>query len=376
MLVRIDELDPGERYFIEVTSARADEFAVGGYSLIVTYDGLPQVQGQRIDDAVVGRMRELDEAQIQSLLTEATPLFNSDLHVDDQPAQARLLTRRREYTNAVRFEAVASISDSSDIDYYRFETLQLHEGDPLILNLTVHSLSPGELIPRATVLDQRREPVAAEVLVNGQGEFVIQAQLQPGQHYFVRIEAADPQTPFISGNYGLTLAITDEWVQLNTYRSAVVSAEEPLVVHSLYVAQSQLFHTVVEVLPVPQRANQLLVAQFVDEQGHVFARLGTAPGDTRSFHGMLLTPGKYSIRLFAAGLNEDRLVEMAFRLRGTTFSDPLVIDPPDPTEDPSSSVRVKKTSIAIPAEWSQKIRSSGMTSSIRCLSCPTWNCPN
>jgi hypothetical protein len=334
VLVRIDDLDQGERYFVEVTSARSDEFSVGGYSLIVTYDGLPQIDGRRIDQTAVGRERELDQTQVQSLLTEENALINGDLHQDDQLGQARRLGRRDEFANAARFETVASISDSSDIDYYRFDTLDLDEDDPLILNLTVHSLSPGELIPRATVFDQKRDPVAAEVLVNGQGEFVIQSQLQPDQVYYVRVEAADTQTPFVRGNYGMTLALVDEWIQLDTYLSTTVDREHPLAVHSLYVAQSQLFHTVVEVQPAPQSANQLLVAQFVDEQGQVLARLGTAPGDTRSFNSMLLTPGEYSVRLFAAGLADGELVRMSFNLRGTTFSDPLAIDPIDPTEDP------------------------------------------
>ncbi len=334
LLARIDELDPGERYFIEVTAARADAFAVGAYSLVVTYEGLPPVNAKRVEEAVVRRERELGSAQVQSLMIEERQLYNGDGHADDAAAQARLLSRRQEYTLSSRYEAVASISDVADVDYYRFDTHEWDDGDPLILNLTVHSLDPGGLIPRAVVLNQHLEVVTVEVLVNGQGEFVIQAALQPDQTYFVRVEAANPQSPFVSGNYRLTLNLVDEWFPLDTYLSATVALDSPAIAQSLYVAQTQLLHLAVEVAPTDNPSPQLLVAQFLNSEGEVLTRLAPSWGETRTLPGLMLSPGEYHVQLFLVDLDDVPPTEMAFRLRGVAFSDPLGVDPIDPTEDP------------------------------------------
>jgi hypothetical protein len=334
LLVRIDGLDPGERYFIEVSAGASDEFAVGTYSLLVTYDGLAQLDSQQIEDAVLLRDRELNDAQLQSFWNDEQQLLERDMQSDDQFADARSLIRRLEYASQSRYETTASISEPADTDIYRFDTKDETAQGPLILNLTVHSLSPGQLIPRATIFNEQYQQVAAEVLVNGQGEFVVQARLQADEVYFVRIEAADARTPFAVGNYQLTLAWADHWVQLQTFASGQLTAEGPTLVKSLYVAQTQLLHLAIDVQPITSPSQQILVAQILDSDRRVLARLATPFGDTRTFPGLLLSPGTYAIQLFPARADEAVLVPTAFELRGIGFSDPLAVDPVDPTEDP------------------------------------------
>lgn len=334
LLVQIDELEPGERYFVQVAASRTDEFSVGAYTLIVTYEGLPQVDRNRINDVAVGRVRELDQTQLQLLLSGEQPLYDLDAHEDDRVSGARQLAARPEFTGSLRFESVASISDPSDIDCYRFDTLAVEPTDPLILNLSVHSLSPGQLIPRATVLDAQGQPLVADVLVNGQGEFVIQVQLRADQVYFVRIDAAAPDTPFAIGNYALTMSLVDQWVLLDTYLSAVVDSARPLAAQVLYVAQPRLFHLAVEALPGAPADRAIVVAQLTDTQTGVVTPLAAAPGETRTFPSLLLMPGKYTIVLFPAAWDGSDPAEMSVRLRGTSFSDPFSVDPIDPTENP------------------------------------------
>lgn len=334
LLVRIDELDQGERYYVEISSTRTDEFSVGAYSLIVNYEGLPQISSRHIDDVAVSRERELDQTQLQSLLTEPRYLYNLDLRQDDAAAGARQLAVRSEYAGSRRFEALASISDPSDVDYYRFDTLGLKAGDPLILNLTVHSLDPGGLIPGASVVSLAGQPVQAEVLVNGQGEFVIQSRLQPEQAYYLRVAAADPTTPFATGNYALMLGLVDTWVHLDTFVEAAIDPQHPLRAAALYVAYPQLIHLALETAVAAWPAPQQFVAQLRDAQDRVVARLAATPGETRTFPGLLLAPGQYTLLLHARTTADLPLTASTIRLRGTTFSDPFGVDPIDPTEDP------------------------------------------
>ncbi len=332
LLVQLDNSDPGERHFIEVSAATSSEFAVGTYSLLVTYEGLASVDRERIETAI--GQPDLSEEQLQTYWADEQRLFDRDMQSNDEPSDAQRLVRQREYLSQPRYQVTASLSDASDVDYYSFDTHDADAQEPLILNLTVHSLSPGQLIPRATILNEQDEIVDAETLVNGQGEFVVQAQLQPDQVYRVRVEAVDSLTPFSVGNYRLTLGWADEWIEMQTYASGELRPEAPVVGKSLYVAQTQLLRLAVDVDPIASPSQQILVVQVADLEGRVLSRLAVPFGDTRTFPSLLLSPGAYVVQFSSAFVDVAGIVPMAFELRGVEFASDLAVDPVDPTEDP------------------------------------------
>ena len=332
VMVQLNDADPRERYFIEVSSARGDVFAIGAYSLVVSFASIPQVDTERVDDVVVERSRELTSDQVQSLLRNPRALLNLDLANDDDPSGAKDLASREGLNTIERFAQVGSISQKSDIDYYRFAT-QSEPGNN-VLNLTVRPLRPGTLIPEATLFDSRRQVVPTETLVNGNGELVLQARLEPGQHYFIRVAAEGADGPLQVGNYRILLSLVDEWVEMAPFMKGQLNDESPNQVQALYIARPQLFHFAIDTHSVRDRreGNQAVFVNFWDSDREVLTRVSSPVNATRSSHGILLMPGTYAVQVFSSVLG-DRIAQPAeFLLRGTTFSDPFGIDPNDPTE--------------------------------------------
>ena len=332
VMVQLNDADPRERYFIEVSSARGDVFAIGAYSLVVSFASIPQVDTERVDDVVLERTRELTSDQVQSLLRNPRALLNLDLANDDDPSGAQDLASREGLNATERFTQVASISQESDIDYYRFATKS--ESGNNVLNLTVRPLRPGTLIPEATIFDSRRQVVPAETLVNGNGELVLQARLEPGKHYFIRVAAEDAEGPLRVGNYRIVLSLVDEWVEMAPFMKGQLNDEAPNHVQALYIARPQLFHFAIDTHSVRDRreGNQAVFVNFWDSEREVLTRVSSPLDATRSSHGILLLPGAYAVQVFSDVLG-DRIAQPAqFLLRGTTFSDPFGVDPNDPTE--------------------------------------------
>ncbi len=336
LFVRIDEFDPDERYFIEVDAARNDLFAVGDYSLLVSFDAVPQIDQERVDVVTTGRIRELDQEQLQRLLSNEASLLNIDLNEDDTQEMANTLGSRRGFQADEHFATVASISNDRDIDYYRFVTPKNDAQKEVIIGLSLRSLRAADLIPQAKIFNTRNQEIDSEILVHGNGEFVLQARLRPGQHYFVRVEADDAQSPFRLGNYRLNLSVIDDWVEMEQFMAGQVGGDEPLAAHRLLVERPQLLHVAMDVgaRPAANVGDQVVIARFQDSDGEILSQLSAPINATRTSHGLFMSPGEYFVRVFTTRLGDDQSRPVAFQLRGTTFADPFGVDPPDPTEDP------------------------------------------
>ncbi|MDG2384678.1 MAG: Ig-like domain-containing protein [Pirellulaceae bacterium] len=333
LLVRFDEIDADAGYFIEVSSARSDQFAVGAYSLVVSFDSLPQVDARAVDDVVTGRLRNLKAEQLQTLISDPKALLNSDLSQDDQLENASDLQVSDGFTASRRFEQIASISNKHDVDYFHFATNEIQKSP--VLNLTVRSLNLAGLIPEAIVLDSRGRRVQSEILVNGNGELVLQARLKPNSQYFVRVQPNDTQGAFRVGNYRLLVNLVDEWVRMDSFMEGVISRDHPVVVQALYVARPQLFHFAVDTVGnLQQNDGQVVLVHFWNEDRELLSRVSGPLNATRTSHGILLMPGSYAVQVSTdrVGGRPRQLAE--FVLRGASFSDPFGIDPHDPTEDP------------------------------------------
>lgn len=331
---QIDRLDPNERYYLVVQATQPRSFAVGEYSLVVTFDELPLAEVSRVVDVAVGRNRDLTVEQIENLVADATFLLNHDANTDDLQADATPLPPPRGDTSTSRFQSVGSIAGRDDVDYYRFETTGSFADGKTILNLSLHAMEPAGLMPRATVFNRLGMEVPSEVLVNGFGEFVLQAELEGHQRYFIRVDSSAVKSPFDSGNYRLTAALVDEWLEMDTFMDGTVGSEPPLRATSIFVGRSQLFHFLLDVDDVRSLQPHGVVAQINDADGQLVARLSSPTDDVRSLSGVFLEPGAYSMIVFGARLDRGQPTAIPFRLRGVSFSDLFGVDPDDPTEDP------------------------------------------
>ncbi|MCA9215473.1 MAG: hypothetical protein KDB27_20550 [Planctomycetales bacterium] len=349
LTLAIDSVDDQRNdLFIRVESAqaRSDVFSVGDYSLAVTFSGRNVISDAAVDSVLNIRNRDLLQAAVSTFFDDSTPVKQEPSNVPEDPATADIVAPKRGFAPFTYYEAIDSITNAEETDYFRFNTLGLR--DAFHVNISVRPLRNGTLVPQTFVVGEDRSIVPSEILVNGNGELIIQAELTPGQNYAVGVRAEDGLKRFQRGDYRVGVYFTDDPVEMKSFAEGVVNdnyssadGNDPLkrkqTVHRLHVGQSQLFHFSLAAqapLDVTPMLTNGVAAYFRNESSEIVHRITTPVGKTRTTHSVFLRPGTYTVQVFPLNLTRSKLGPAKYLVSGTQISDPFSIDPDDPTDDP------------------------------------------
>jgi hypothetical protein len=313
-------------YYVAVEGATADAFAVGGYELDVVQ--LPAVSG--LLGGLTGAL-----GQVTAPLVE--PLLANDLHTNDTMLTAALLPLTLSQVDS-RFDLAhrASLSDRSDVDYYRVQAPAAAAGTTTTLTAMVWGVplrgpasgNDPRLIPRVHVFDAFGGEVAAEVLVNDGYAYTVQvAGATPGATYFVKVAAADPAGANAIGNYFLGVDFSARPVTLTEFTQGQLDTANPTATDTLTVYRSSLFHFVLE---ARVSAGAAVVMTVYDADGHAVAGLRST-GEAMSTD-VALRPGRYTVTFTLVGPAGSRAT---YRLRGSRLDDPIGPQVDDPTAAPA-----------------------------------------
>ena len=334
--IQIDPVVRGETLFLKVESAVPDEFGIGSYAIVATFDDNLQVDDATIDLLASGAFRFLEQGEIQDLLEQGESLLlRDDMHLDDSFAMATTLNTTAGFDEFTRFDVVGSIADATDVDFYKFKSADVASGQPSVVTVILRSLDSGGLIPEVTVLDRNENVLPFQIVVNGNGDYIVQvSNVEPSKNHVVKVNAADSAGRFNTGNYKLAVVFGQQEATFDTFASGLIDVETPRNSHSLHVSQTQLFHFALEVGPVETDSPVALVASFFDTDDSLVYQLAARPGETRTDTAVLLPPGTYSVRVIAVSLGNSPPPQIAYSILGGSVSEPVGPPPDDPTGDP------------------------------------------
>lgn len=336
LLITLPTTASHEVFFVSVEAADTDLFAVGGYMLTVEFDDLNQASLSVLEKYSSSALRKLNQDELSKLFDgDSDDFFNDDAHEDDDGVAATDLISEQQFAAANRFEAMGSIVDSNDADYYRILAPEDMLGQFDTLVVSIRSLDAGRLVPKLTVSDRDLDPIPVTILANGGGELVVQISgIQPDRSYFLKVEAENLAGPFNTGNYQLTASFIAAPAAFQTFAVGTLDAGTGQNVHTLYVAQPQLFHFLLQADAAAIARPQAVVATIRNEAGQIVNRFAVAPGETRSAGAVLLVPGTYSLSISVASLTSDITTPFGYQLTGSAISDPFASDPNDQTNHP------------------------------------------
>jgi hypothetical protein len=334
LIARIEHLDPDVDYVIGVQASGGTAFRIGGYTLVVTYDDLLQVEPQAIDRMIVSRERDLTADEISRWFEDDKSFLNQDFGSDDSWNKATPLGRKPEFDFESHFEATGSISTQFDRDYYRFDAPNDISGDSYV-NVFVRSLDEGRLVPHVDVRGRHGQPIEVTILSSGGGEVILQAPVDRNERYHVMVAASERHPLFSMGNYRVNLSFSEQPIQPTPFVANAIDSRATAKAISFHVARTQLFHFVLHASGQSDSSQALLV-RILDEAKNVVHQFSTFLGETRSSGGVLLAAGSYLVLFSREDLADTVSVQQAvsFELLGDSISDPFAIEPEDPTEDP------------------------------------------
>ena len=324
-------------YFV-VESGRSDLFGVGDYSLVTVLSDRNVIDQATIDRAADGSLRFLPPDEIAKLFSpngaddDDDPDFFDDEHTDDDVSSGIVLEPTSGFAVGTRYEAVGSIADSADADFYVVTSPDLGNS---VMTIRIRSLEASGLKPRVNAFDEDQNPLPLTILVNGAGEYVVQITgVKAESEVTLSVQAVEPNGVFNHGNYQLTVGFGEDAVVLTPVATGTLTAAQPAVERTLYVALPQLFHFALAVPVTTAPANAAVITTIFDENNQVVFRVAARPGETRTAGSVLLKPGVYRVQVVAVTLDGALTSELSYSLLASVSSDPFVANPDDPTFQP------------------------------------------
>ena len=178
--------------------------------------------------------------------------------------------------------------------------------------------------------DSSLAPIATNVIQHGNGDLVVQLpDTVPGDDYYVRVAADRPGEAYDTGNYHLNLRFDTSAAEIATatYAEGQLSRFNRQDIHTMFVAETQLFNLGIESTFHPQFEDQAVWMTIYAKGGEIVHQALTRPGEFRSANSVILQPGTYSIRVtlgFAPGSRPNRRpAQLKYRIRGTNIGDPI-----------------------------------------------------
>jgi hypothetical protein len=182
--INLTGLSTSARYFVRVEGATNTVFGVGSYGLSVRLDTKSSISDSVIDQFLSGPYQNLAPDQVDAFFrASGDVLLNAEEGANETPSTASLLIVTSG-TNNSRYEQIGSLGKKEDVDVYRVVV----PAGRNVLTANVWTADQTGFQPEITVVNAAGNPVAATVLVNGNGTSTVQVNnVVAGQTYFLKV---------------------------------------------------------------------------------------------------------------------------------------------------------------------------------------------
>ena len=319
-----------------MSSPATNVFGVGRYALSVTYDGRSLVKPASLPAILRGPNDSLTAGDIAGLPGGVSNILfqNGLVNANDTFLTAEPLSSEPGYPASSEYQVMASLEGGSAVDIYRIQAPTAADGQPGVLTVSLAELPVNGILPVASIYDASTSPVRSEILLNGNGSYVIQATgLTPGETYYVCVSAAQASAPS-AGNFSLTASFGLTPAVVQTFVGGTLSASEPGDQHTLYVAETQLFQFALSTATDSAPGNAQVSVQIYNSSGAVVFSLIGRLGETVSGASILLTPGQYQVSVSVINTGSGVVPTVAYQVNGGSVSDPIGPVSADPVEEP------------------------------------------
>jgi hypothetical protein len=293
-------------YYARVEGATGDVFSVGAYNLVLDYHhpGDPATSAP-------------------------ASLVYDDGHTDDKFATATNLKSSMTILGEdTHFAFQATVSDASDVDYYRFNPKSSTAVQTL--TVTLAALEVNALRPMVTVYDTNKVVVPSQVVENDSGTFTVQMpNAVMGVRYFLKVAALDPSGSHGTGLYQLTIdANPAAPIQYRSLTGGSLSAATSKTFNTLTVGQTRLMQFTLSASTVSPAAAAVRMTIF-DATGHAVFSMVAFAGQPLSTGTVLLGAGNYTVVFNAATKDGSLLSGLSYALGQRVLSDPIDAYPTD-----------------------------------------------
>lgn len=307
-----------------------DEFAqLGSYAVIVELDdniAIPYdetlTKAQVAHRWFASSAQSLTNLDVGSLAQASDdPVLNDDGGTDDNEINAPRVSPYVDSPLRRSAITIGSITSDADVDHFRFRSPRPGSSTAIGLLVQIDALENRGLIPRVQVLNELRQVVRHEILVNGNGQLLVWvANVAQNQDYTVRIDSPDGQHAV--GNYELTATFQVDKPERATLLTRELTGKKAEAQSALYVARPQLFSLALGAT-TSNTTNGSVWANIYGENRRILATLATSVDSLRTVPALLLMPGTYYVQIGAELPSAQAADLLQVSLMGEGVTDPL-----------------------------------------------------
>ncbi len=320
-----------DRLGIRVEADGQDEFAIGGYTLLVRYDDLNEVPAASLAEIVRYPIRHVELDDLIEYFEDGQQLLaNDDDGSDDGPGMEMQLDTVPGFAEGTRYQVFASIENADDVDRYLVTTPETFTADRDWARLSLRALDGNPFEGRINFYDVTNQELLTEVLVHNSSTHIVQTDgLLPDHDYIITVQRG-ANSGADAGNYELDILLGTREIARTNFVEGSLHSELDRDLHSLRLARPQLFHF--NLTAAESTASDVtLTMKILDRRGKVIAALSTQPGDSRTA-SFFLPQGRFRVVITAD--SAEGFTDLDYRLSGQAVDDPLGPRSHDPTDTP------------------------------------------
>ena len=295
---------PLATYYLEVSHATS-AFAVGGYHADVSYQGPFLSLG-----GLLSTVTYVVDHGLNNTIKTATVLV---------PVLGAQTDQRFDYLYR------ANISDSKDTDFYQVQAPNTQTaGQGWTMHALVWAADSNMLHPQIHAFDAAGNPLAIQVLDNGNGEYTIQGSgYVPGAVYYLEVLAWTPTGANNVGNYVLGVKFDLSTPVAYALQDAeTLTANAPSSTGILTMNQNQLYQFSLAADTFDSSEDASVTMTVYDSLGNLVTSLTAVAGRAPVTRLVYLTTGDYTISYTSQSLSGNPMPNVDFWFLGSDFTEP------------------------------------------------------
>ena len=334
MSIRVSSLDSMDQLFIKVTSNSDDVFGLGEYKLVLDYRPesqqpplYPPMQGDEDDDNAWQHVN-IDQ------LFQSAGLIDSEIGKSDSIELAREMSVPQGFLNNTRFDALSSLRNPTDVDFWKFSTPAAIEGR---LHLTFTPLASAIQSSFAVdIVNASGVSVKDKAIIRSDGSWSIEIyQPSPSTTYYVSVKT-NPIIQHSGINYMLSVNLATQPLNAQSLFSGTITGNASTD-HYLSIHKTQLYHF--DLLASNSTSDNGVQMTIIDLRTGLDVFVIATPNQVRRGDAVWLDEGHYMVRFTPRNRLGRNTRSISYSARIAELSDdqgPRLIDPSKPPPPPFS----------------------------------------
>ena len=320
--VVLNDVDELEQFEITVRGNPDSYFDVGGYSLVVWYMSVNQVDVNSISNLIRSPMRYIHTHDVLTFLSRGENFFTVTTSAFDPEGRVTTLGTTPGFVEGTRFQTYGGINQTHDVDSFRVRTPVALQPERDWARVSLRSLGINDAFTGdIRVLDENLHVIETDVVVGNDDMLVVQFGPVHTDHEYTFEIRADRASESPTGYYELDAIFGWDQTERETFFEGNFSGKRDRDSYWLDLNRQQLFNFNFAVDEYRGLEDSEFTMRVFSSQGELVLELNTAAGRAKTAT-VYLPADSYRI-VVKSGLNNPAFRNLGYSVRGASIDDPL-----------------------------------------------------